>query len=334
MTMVVDLLATACCAMNGAWVDVKVDRTLEPINAVTATAIPQLRNWTETPLFAIGSVPGEPADLEIGPEAHLGAGVGYIQVWNVSLPTITPMLARDNPTGATVLVAPGGGYDCLEWEREGAESAFWLNSIGVHAMLLKYRVPGRAGQPVGGAPLMDAQRAMSLVRANAVALGVNVSQIGIMGFSAAGHLAAFLTVSSSADSASATRRAYPRVDAADDLSCRPDFTVMLYPWWLVDTTSYGNDLTHVTLNVTSRHPPSFIAMAEDDPVHVENAIYYYAALARANVSSDLQVYATGGHGFGVCKHRARHMPGVANEPACGWTDRFEVFLRARILRGA
>jgi len=200
-------------------------------------------------------------------------------------------------------------------------------------MLLKYRVPGRAGQPIGGAPLRDAQRAMSLVRANAVALGVNVSQGGIMGFSEAGHLAALLSVNSSAESAISTRRAYPRVDAADDLSCRPDFAVMLYPWWLVDDASYGDDLTHVTLNVTSRHPPSFIAMAENDPVHVENAIYYYAALTRANVSqSELQIYPTGGHGFGACKRGAyRHMLGQANGTVCGWTDRFEVFLRTMIL---
>ena len=185
-----------------------------------------------------GTAPDEPKALP--PEADMTkptdpliAGRRIIKLGNVSTPTITiyrPEPAKD--TGATVVVCPGGGYSILALDLEGTEVCDWLNSLGVTGVLLKYRVPGRPGQEHYAAALQDAQRSVGLVRHQAKELGLDPDRIGMLGFSAGGSLSALLA------GHYATRN-YAPVDAADAVSCRPDFVVLIYPGGLVDARDGG-----------------------------------------------------------------------------------------------
>src|SRR5205085_294801 len=145
----------------------------------------------------------------------------------------------------------------------------WLNSLGVTGIVLKYRVPARKGRARFEAPLQDAQRALGLVRqrAQVKTLTVDPDRIGILGFSAGGHLAATL-------SNQYENRTYPRVDDADDVSCRPNFALLIYPAYLVDRQSNTNTLAP-EIKVTSSTPPTFLAQTEDDGVKVECSLFYY-----------------------------------------------------------
>jgi acetyl esterase/lipase len=258
-------------------------------------------------------VPGEKGD--IGPEADTtkpgqdgpDPQKYVIRTGNVSHPTLTVYQPpKERATGAAVLVCPGGGYSILALNLEGSEVCQWLNSVGVTAVLLKYRVPSRAGLEKHTAALQDAQRALSVIRSRAKEWGVDTKRIGILGFSAGGHLAA-------AASTNFETRTYPEVDAADKESCRPDFTILVYPAYLADDA----DRTRLAkeIKVTSETPPAFIAMTEDDPVHVENAFTYAQALKQAKVSVELHIYPTGGHGYGLrpSPNMVSHWPARAAE---------------------
>jgi acetyl esterase/lipase len=225
------------------------------------------------------------------PSDGLVAGKPVIRLGNVTNPTITlyrPPAGDD--TGACVLVCPGGGYNILAMDLEGTEVCSWLNSIGVTGVLLKYRVPRREGEPPYAAPLQDAQRALGLVREHAREWGVDPARIGVLGFSAGGNLAAVLSNDHG-------QRTYPAVDAADQFSCRPDFAVLIYPAYLV--AKGETDKLAPELDVSSNTPPTFMVMAEDDPVGVQNVLTYTWALKRAKVPAELHVYARGGHGYGL-----------------------------------
>jgi acetyl esterase/lipase len=234
------------------------------------------------------TAPGEKGD--IGEEKDTSPGSGIIRLGNVSKPTITLFRpAADKDTGAAVIVCPGGGYSILAYDLEGSEVCDWLNSIGVTGVLLKYRVPGRGGQR-HTASLQDAQRAVGIVRSRAKDWGIDPKRIGILGFSAGGHLSA--TASNTFDS-----RTYPPVDDADKTSCRPDFTILIYPAYLTEK----DDSTKLApeIKVTKQTPPAFITMTADDPVHVENAYAYGLALKRAGIPAELHIYPKGGHGYGL-----------------------------------
>jgi acetyl esterase/lipase len=207
----------------------------------------------------------------------LVAGRPVIRLGHVTRPTLTVYQPTKNNTGAAVLVFPGGGYNILAMDLEGTEVCEWLQSIGVTAVLVKYRVT--AGRAI---PLEDAQRAMGMVRARAAEWGIDPKRIGVLGFSAGGHLAAAL-------SNGYEKRTYPPVDESDAVSCRPDFALLIYPAYLVD----GG------LNVTANTPPTFLVQTEDDGVHVENSLTYYAALKGAKVPVEMHLYASGGHGYGL-----------------------------------
>jgi acetyl esterase/lipase len=225
------------------------------------------------------------ADPAVPPEQYI------IRLGNVSTPTLTLFRPPpDKDTGAAVLVCPGGGYHILAYNLEGTEICAWLNSIGVTGVLLKYRVPSRPGLPKHAVQLQDAQRALSLLRHRARTWGLDPKRIGILGFSAGGHLSA--VASTGYDT-----RAYPPVDAADQESCRPDFSILIYPAYLIA----GDDPARLApeIHVTSNTPPAFIAMTQDDPIKVENAFTYALALKNARVPLELHVYPTGGHGYGL-----------------------------------
>jgi acetyl esterase/lipase len=155
---------------------------------------------------------------------------------------------------------------------------------------VKYRVPNSGPFPTSPAALQDAQRAMGVVRQHATEWGIDPARVGVLGFSAGGHLTAAL--STHFDS-----RLYPRVDAADDLRCRPDFAVMVYPAYLAlpDKQMAPNP----EIAPTKEAPPTFIVQAQDDPVHVENATNYFLQLKQAGVAAELHIYAEGGHGYGL-----------------------------------
>jgi acetyl esterase/lipase len=243
-----------------------------------------------------GAAPGDKGDIgeekdTSGPTNRLVAEKRVIRLGNVSKPTISiysPPAAKN--TGAAVIVCPGGGYNILAMDLEGTEVCDWLNSLGITGVLLKYRVPKRAGFEKHAAPLQDAQRALGIVRSHARECGIDPKRIGVMGFSAGGHLAAALANNYD-------QRTYSRVDDADAVSCRPDFALLIYPAYL--TVKEENDKIAPELNVTSNTPPTFIAMAEDDPIRIETALFYALALRKANVPFELHVYPAGGHGYGL-----------------------------------
>ena len=280
-------------------------------NTVAAELLTPIPLWPGRAPGEVKELPPE-ADQFKSPPDPLIAGRPIIRLGNVSTPTITiyrPDLLKD--TGAAVVVCPGGGYNILALDLEGTEVCAWLNSLGVTGVLLKYRVPGRTGRERYAAALEDAQRAVGLVRHQAKELGLDPKRIGILGFSAGAHLSAALA-------ANHTQRTYPVVDAADAVSCRPDFLVLVYPGGLV-LREQNDMLRPEVAPAKGLTPPAFIAMAQDDPVRVENATAYYIALKNAGVPAELHLYPTGGHGYGLRR---------TTDDVTTWPDRVADWLKA------
>ncbi len=249
--------------------------------------------------------PGAPPDARgvAGPEAvvtvnELVGGRPWVEVGKVSQPTMTVYRPDGKNTGVGVVVFPGGGYRILAIDLEGTEVCDWLTSTGITCVLLKYRVPGEGRFPKSGAyprspmALEDAQRTVGLVRFHAAEWHIDPHRIGVLGFSAGGHLVAAI-------STHFKKRLYPAVDAADKQNCRPDFAVALYPGHMLENTSQSFQLNPY-VPVTRETPPTFILQAEDDPVDpVQNSLVYFAALKQAKVPVEMHLYAEGGHAFGL-----------------------------------
>ncbi|HEV3118560.1 MAG TPA: alpha/beta hydrolase, partial [Gemmataceae bacterium] len=262
-----------------------------------------------------GQVPGD--NSGIGAEKFLEQKAKEKPVkrlTNVTKPTLTVFRpAQDKDTGVAVVICPGGGYNILAWDLEGEEVAAWLNSIGVTGIVLKYRVPRRPGDakdkpPIW--PLQDAQRALSLVRSKAEEWNLNPNRIGILGFSAGGHLAA--AVSTNFD-----KRAYEAIDGIDQISCRPDFSVLIYPAYLL---AKGDRELAADIRVRKECPPTFLAHAGNEGVKADNSVLMYLALKHAGVPAELHVYAAGGHGFGLRP---------SDHPCSTWPDRCADWLRSQ-----
>ena len=246
----------------------------------------------------------------------LVAGRPVIRLGNVSVPTITIYEPKKGNTGAAVVVFPGGGYQILAIDLEGTEVCKWLNSIGVNCILLKYRVPDSGPYPRSAAALQDAQRAIGLVRLHATEWGIDPNRVGVLGFSAGGHLAAAL-------GNHFEQRLYGLVDAADNLSCRPNFSVLVYPAYLA-LAEQNFTLNPEVLPITQTQP-TFIVQTEDDPVHVENAVVYFLALKNSKVAAELHVYAQGGHGYGLRRTAL---------PVTAWPQALETWLHTiKVLPG-
>lgn len=245
---------------------------------------------SETIVLWPNGAPHEPKDFAAEGTAPARPGDTTIRVTNVSSPTLAVYRpAKEIDCGAAVVICPGGGYGILAYNKEGTEVAEWLNTIGVTGIVLKYRVPARKDRARHDAPLEDAQRAVGYVRHRASQWGIDPQRIGILGFSAGGHLAA--TASNTFD-----KRTYEPIDDADRASCKPDFSVLIYPAYLVDKKT--NELSPEN-KVTKETPPTFIAMAEDDGVGVEGPLFYYLALKQNKVPAEMHLYPTGGHGYGL-----------------------------------
>lgn len=268
--------------------------------------------------------PGDAAPTEVekdlsAPTDGLVAGKRLIRLGNVSQPTVTFYPApRRKSNGAAVLVCPGGGYHILAMDLEGTEVCEWLNSIGVSAALLKYRVPVRKDRERYAAPLQDAQRAMSLVRQHATEWNIDSKRIGILGFSAGGHLAALT-------SNHFEQRTYLPIDAADQLSCRPDFSVLVYPAYL--TVEKEGDRIAPEITLSANTPPTFLVQTEDDSVRVESGLFYYQALKKWKVPAEMHLYASGGHGYGLrpTSEAVTRWPELAGD----WMRRLGVLGKAR-----
>jgi acetyl esterase/lipase len=247
----------------------------------------------ETIILWPKGAPGNPP--RPGPEEQVpsppAGGDSVLRITNVSVPTLTVYAPpKGQASGAAVVVFPGGGYAHLAIDKEGTEICAWLNSIGITAVLLKYRVPHSGPYPKSSAAFEDGQRAVGLVRLHAADWHIDPHRVGVLGFSAGAHLAAAL-------SNQYDQRIYAPVDDADQVSCRPDFAVIIYPGYL--EKSAGDMVLNPAITIDPNGPPALLVQAEDDPVHVENSLTYFLALKRAKIPAEMHIYAEGGHGYGM-----------------------------------
>jgi acetyl esterase/lipase len=262
------------------------------------------------------SVPGD-ENFKIpapNPKAKPPANDGVLRIGLVTDPTLTIFKApADKANGTTVLVCPGGGYNILAFDKEGTEVAEWLNSLGISAAVLKYRVPRRDPDTPYLAPLQDAQRGLRLMRFHADEWGIQTKSLGILGFSAGGNLTVMAGTHWD-------EKTYPVQDKADDLSCRPDFMIPIYPAYLGDEKKPGP--LSPTVRVTKDTPPTFIAVTHDDLHRGMNAALFYVELKKAVVPAELHIYTKGGHGYGLRPSK---------DPVHTWPQRCEEWLRAMAL---
>lgn len=261
-----------------------------------------------------GEAPGEtvalpPESYRITDNDRLAAGKQVKRLQNVSVPTLT--IFKPDPkidTGSSLIIAPGGGFTILAFDLEGTEVAAWANSLGMTAIVLKYRVPGKVHNP--GKPWLaaaqDGQRAMSLVRSRSAELGIDPDRIGIMGFSAGGAPVMYTALVS--------ERLYESVDTHDDHSFRPAFAAPIYSgWWMPE----GAD-------ISEKSPPIFMVITHDDKDRSIGLAELYVALKKANVSAEMHIYSAGGHGYGLRRTEL---------PVTSWPDRMEDWLNYQGLLG-
>jgi len=231
---------------------------------------------------------------------------GILRFSKVSIPAYQFYQANTNSAAACVIICPGGGYGILASGHEGSDVAKFFNSIGVHALVLKYRIPSDENQVDKKiAPLQDAQRAIFLVRQHAIDWRVDPNKIGIMGFSAGGHLAASL----------ATHYDDRKIEADKSISFRPDFQILGYPVISFGNIGHGGSRNNLLgkdttaenigyfsneLHINKNSPPAFLVHAKDDgAVSIKNSIQYHERLISSGVESTIFIYEEGGHGFGM-----------------------------------
>ena len=261
--------------------------------------------WSEMP-------PGETA--EIGPEVtqpqKAGEDPPTIRITNIGKPTLSVYVpAKEQRNGTSVIICPGGGFGILAWNKEGTEVAEWFNTIGVTAFVLKYRCPTSNRSPNWLAPAQDAQRAVSLVRSRASEFNIDPARIGLVGFSAGGMAAGAATIKHAS-------RLYEANDDTDKAACRPDFAVLVYPAYFVDKQG----VLKPEFVIDKHTPPMFFAHAFNDGVTCESSVRLFLELKKANVPSELHVYSTGGHGFGLRPSK---------DAASTWPKRCEEWLASR-----
>jgi acetyl esterase/lipase len=262
------------------------------------------------------SAPGEKGDGPAEGEFTDG-GIKYIAgkritlISNVSKPELAIYKpASEKDLGAAVIICPGGGHRVLAYDLEGTEVAQWLNSVGITGIVLKYRVPSKTPEFKCQAALQDVQRAIRLVRARAQEWGLQPERIGVLGFSAGGEVAARAALQYQ-------KQTYPRIDATDDVSCRPNVALLIYPAYLV---SKEGDL-HAEIKPTSESPPTFLVHAWDDNVTPLSSLELATELKKVKVKCELHLFETGGHGYGL-----RHVDGV---PVTDWTSQATEWLKAQ-----
>ena len=232
------------------------------------------------------------------------------RVVDITRPTFTVHLPP-NPNGAAVVILPGGGFGKVVPDKEGTEAAEWLNQHGVTAFVLSYRTTSNPKEPGWLKPLQDAQRTLAMIRRHADRWGVKQDRLGLVGFSAGGQVAARLLCDEG-------RLAYERIDDIDDVSHRPDFAVLVYPWNVYDPK---RDQLVVGVEVTDKCPPTFLVHTDDDRSSSLGAVLFYAGLKRHGIPSELHVYGNGGHGYGLRP--------VEGSQIATWTDHAAHWLGGR-----
>jgi acetyl esterase/lipase len=299
-----------------------------PTNAV---GDPDAPAWPPPERFALwpGSPPGAPR-TPIKPDWTMNGPKGERQLWlrGIAVPEVS-VFRPARPDGSALLAIPGGGYGFVSVQNEGLEVAQRFNSDRMTVFVLTYRLPGEGWSNRHLVPLQDAQRAMRLIRSRAESFRIDPSRLGVIGFSAGGHLAADLAVAHAEPT-------YARVDRADDLSARPAYAGLLYPvTTLIDpggssqsmSTLLGPSPTSAmlkarspVLHVTKDTPPTFLAHAMDDPVvPPDHSLRWAEAARKAGAPVDLHIFAQGNHGFGLLAPR--------DLPASRWPEMFSLFLR-------
>jgi acetyl esterase/lipase len=281
-------------------------------SCVAATPAPKLgvpawhpsSGHAEIPLWPSGYPLAKP-EVD-GPESMVTgsnpvAGRPWTAIVNVTTPTMTVYFPTGQNTRAAVMVLPGGGYKALAIDLEGTEICDWITAEGMTCILLKYRVPQawRRGKeqieqaPPVQLPLQDAQRAMGLIRQRAAALKIDQHKVGVIGFSAGGHLVAALS--------NEERRTYAPADAADNESARPDFAIALYPGHIHDEKAGEKNLKLAPwIKISRAAPPTFLFQSADDEIDdVANSLSYGVALANAGVPVELHLYPGKAHAFGL-----------------------------------
>lgn len=252
-----------------------------------------------------------------------------VRIGKVQVPNIAVYLpSKANRTGEAVVICPGGGYSILAYDWEGTDIAKFWNSKGIAAIVVKYRLPSKQSQTnPHEVPLMDVQRAIRMVRYHAEEWGIEDNKIGVMGFSAGGHLAS--SVSTHFDKGSSSSK-----DPVETMSCRPDFSLLIYPV-ITMTATYQHEGSRVNLvgedkklmdyfsaelQVTPETPPTFLVHASDDKtVPVENSLVYYQQLIKQGVIAEMHIYPEGGHGFSLALNK-KHLS--------GWPERCFEFVKS------
>ena len=296
------------------------------MNAIDTAAVnappAEIRLWPGKAPWSVTHT--EPEQVEIPPDQP---ATHYIR--HVVVPTLTIYAPpRERNTGIAVVICPGGGYAFLSWGEEGVAVARWLQARGITGAVLKYRLPSPDRVPSGHlVPLLDAQRAIRIMREHAAEFGIKTNRVGILGFSAGGHLAACV----------ATKFASPIPNPVEDVrrvSCRPDFCALIYPVVSMLTSAHSGSRTNLLGRNPSEQllaqfsceklvnhdtPPSFVVHARDDAnVLVTNSLLFVEACQRAAVPVELHLYDKGGHGFGL---------GVHGGEVTNWPALFETFLK-------
>ena len=236
--------------------------------------------------------PGEPpfaADSEepvFGRPVHKESSDGILRIGHISSPVLDFHPASGKGPHPALLVCPGGGYSYLAWNSEGVDIASFLNTIGCSAFILRYRCPKQRT-----AAHADAARAMRFIRSRAKEFNICPDKLGAIGFSAGAHLCA--TISAPAD-----ETPYPPVDDVDKLSYRPDFTLLIYPAYLVDPETLT---PNPEFRITPELPQFFIAQSENDTGHIRNSIGWFKAMLEAGIKAELHIWSEGGHGYGLSR---------------------------------
>lgn len=281
------------------------------IFAIIQLCIMELTAQTNTIKLWQGDIPGAKKSADYI-EKTTGGNGEIVRIGKISAPELTVYLPKPEiATGSAVLIIPGGGYSIVAIDHEGFEVAKWLNTLGIAGIVLKYRLPSDVimdNKSIG--PLQDAQEAMRVIRRNAEKWNLKTDKIGVIGFSAGGHLAS--TLSTHYD-----EKVY---ELKDNTSARPDFSILIYPVITFDAafTHKGsrNNLIGENpsedqvkkfsneLQVNSQTPPAFLVhSSNDEAVPVQNSILYYQQLQKNKVQAEMHIFQKGGHGYGLAKNR-------------------------------
>jgi acetyl esterase/lipase len=286
--------------------------------------------WPSHERFALwpGTPPGAPRPLP-RPGWTMSGDASYRQLWikGIAAPEVN-VFRPASPDGTAILAIPGGGYEFLAVQNEGVDVAQRFNADRTTVFVLSYRLPAEGWAERSLAPLQDAQRAMRLIRSRAADFRIDPARLGILGFSAGGHLAADLAVSSA-------RPAYRAVDPTDAISARPAFAGLIYPITTLGAGTHGGSRDNLlgpnapaaliaarspVLHITRATPPSFIVAAfDDDTVAVDNSVQWIDACRAGNAGVEAHLFETGGHGFGL------HLP--RDNSGSRWPDLFALWMR-------